>query len=103
MDYRDPVFPLQLRAFRALLDFSQGQLAELAGVSETLIYRLEKGERLGQVKKLEQLERALFQLGATFRFDGQSFGLDLGGSHAHRLIQEWKEVRRAQRMNLQDE
>lgn len=96
MAYNDPIFPLQLRGLRALLDLNQKQLADLAGVSETLVYRIEKGEPLGQVKKLEQLQAALLNLGARFSFDGQSFGIALHGPQANRLIEDWLERRRAQ-------
>ena len=102
MNYRDPIFPLQLRGLRGLLELNQKALADMAGVSETLIYRIEKGEPLGQVKKLEQLQVALLALGASISFDGESFGVVLRGPQAERLIQEWLERRRSQMEDFRD-
>lgn len=82
MDVLDPVFPIQVRAARALLGWTQKQLAFNAGVSEPFINRLERAERLGHVSKLRQLRDALDRAGVEFDTTDDGFGVMLRGPKA---------------------
>ena len=93
MDVLDPVFPLQVRAARALLGWSQKELAERAGVSEPFINRLERGERLGHADKLFDLRSALLQANVSFFSTETEFGVRLGGQAASLARAEWRERR----------
>lgn len=93
MDVLDPVFPLQVRAARALLGWSQKELAERAGVSEPFINRLERGERLGHAAKLAALRDALLEAEVGF-FSGETeFGVSLRGGAALEKRVEWRSHR----------
>ena len=101
MDPLDPIFPLQVRAARSLLEWNQTELAQRAGVSLTFVTRFERGERLGQGVKLVQLRDAL--LGAGVRFLngsndiqgglGEAFGVALGGGMAADRRRAWGDLR----------
>ena len=93
MDVLDPVFPLQVRAARALLGWSQKELAERAGVSEPFINRLERGERLGHADKLFDLRSTLLQANVSFFSTETEFGVRLGGQAASLARAEWRERR----------
>ena len=93
MDVLDPVFPLQVRAARALLGWSQKELAERAGVSEPFINRLERGERLGHADKLFDLRSTLLQANVSFISTETEFGVRLGGQAASLARAEWRERR----------
>jgi len=90
MDVLDPVFPLQVRAARALLGWSQKELAERAGVSEPFVNRLERGERLGHADKLFELRSALLQADVSFFSREAEFGVLLGGQTACLARAEWQ-------------
>ena len=83
MDPWDPVFPIQVRAARVLLGWTQKDLAAHAQVSVPFINRIERGERLGRAEKLGQLRNALLEAGieAYARPDG-TFGVELQGDAA---------------------
>jgi transcriptional regulator with XRE-family HTH domain len=94
MDVLDPVFPLQVRAARALLGWTQKQLADRAGVSELFINRLERGDRLGHARKLADLRAALLEANVSFFASETEFGVSLKGDAAQQARQEWS-VRRS--------
>ena len=64
----------QLRAARALLDLKQSEVAEMSGVSEQSIIRLEKGTGpLGiQMATLDKLQTAFRKAGIRFIGDGEA-------------------------------
>lgn len=64
----------QLRAARALLDLKQSEVAEMSGVSEQSIIRLEKGTgALGiQMATLDKLQTAFEKAGVRFIGDKEA-------------------------------
>jgi DNA-binding XRE family transcriptional regulator len=56
----------QIRAARALLDWSQPQLAERAGVSTDLISKIENGVTDGSLKTLNKIQDVLSNAGVEF-------------------------------------
>lgn len=64
----------QLRAARALLDLKQSEVAEMSGVSEQSIIRLEKGiGALGiQMATLDKLQTAFEKAGVRFIGDKEA-------------------------------
>lgn len=93
MDVLDPMFPLQVRAARSLLGWSQRELAERAGVSEPFINRLERGERLGHASKLAALRDVLLKADISFFSTDTEFGVSLGGKGAVQARQQWTALR----------
>ena len=61
-----PITPPQIRAARALLDWSQEQLAEKAGLSLSTIRDYEKERRGGEIGGLKTICRALENEGVVF-------------------------------------
>ena len=57
------VTPAQCRAARAMLDFSQGKLAEVAGVSRPVLVRFERGKGEPMPQNLAAIRRALEERG----------------------------------------
>jgi transcriptional regulator with XRE-family HTH domain len=64
--------PEQCRAARALLDWSQQQLAEAAKIGNATIRNFEAGRSTPQYATLDVLQRALESAGVIFLADGQS-------------------------------
>jgi predicted transcriptional regulator len=64
----DVVSTRQVKAARALLDWSQADLAKKSGVSEPTIWRLEAddGELGGRADTVEKIRRALEKAGVEF-------------------------------------
>ena len=60
----------QIRAGRALLDWSQSQLAEKAGLSQTGIARLENGTHKPNQSTLDKIHTAFLAAGLEFIDDG---------------------------------
>jgi predicted transcriptional regulator len=60
------ITPRQIRAARALLGWSQQQLADKAIVSLNALTRLEKGKVDSRVSTLTAIERALTKAGIEF-------------------------------------
>ena len=58
----------QIRAGRALLSWSQGELAETSGVSVTTIKRMEKGSGVAAAhhENVQRIQRALETAGVEF-------------------------------------
>lgn len=82
IDVLDPVFPIQVRAARGLLGWTQKELASFAGLSEPFVNRLERGERLGRPRQLRQLRQALVSAGVYCYATEDSFGVELRGEAA---------------------
>ncbi len=61
-----PLTPPQIRAARALLDWSQDQLAEKAAVSLSTVRDYEKERRGGEIEGLKAIRRALENDGVVF-------------------------------------
>ena len=59
----------QIRAARGLLGWSQGELADRAGLSRSAVARLELGEVEPREETVEKLHRALFRAGVRFTSD----------------------------------
>jgi predicted transcriptional regulator len=70
----------QVKAARALLDWSQADLAKASGVSEPTIWRLEAddGELGGRADTVEKISRALEKAGVEFT-NGKRPGVRLRG------------------------
>jgi transcriptional regulator with XRE-family HTH domain len=62
------LIPQQIRAARALLGWSQAQLATTAGVGEMTIKRFEteKGQASGTIASLQRIRAALEEAGVEF-------------------------------------
>jgi transcriptional regulator with XRE-family HTH domain len=62
------IYPLQIRAARALLDWSQHELAERSSVGLATIKRIEAagGELAGTAKTLFRIQNALEAAGVVF-------------------------------------
>lgn len=58
--------PSQLRAARALLNWSRSHLAKLSGISEPTLHRFENGENEPKAKTAEQLFKIFDQFGVEF-------------------------------------
>jgi transcriptional regulator with XRE-family HTH domain len=58
--------PAQCRAARALLDLTQPQLAELAGLGLSTIVDFEKGRRQVSSSAIDAVQRALRRAGVEF-------------------------------------
>lgn len=69
MDVFDPVFVVQVKAARALLGWSQKELAEKAKLSLTVISRLERGDTQGSLSTLREIYLALKHSGVSFSND----------------------------------
>lgn len=65
------ISPAQSRAGRALIDWSQGDLAKAAGVSLSTIADFERGRREPIANNLAAIRAALEQGGVTFQGDGE--------------------------------
>ena len=91
MDVLDPLFPHLVRVARTLLGWQQGELARWAGVSTAFIGRLERGERLGQARKLRQLRDALMDAGIVFEPGNDRVGVWVEGRQAERIRAEHAE------------
>jgi transcriptional regulator with XRE-family HTH domain len=63
------MMPEQCRAARALLDWSQSQLALAAGVGVSTVKLFEKGGRQPMRQNLEAMRRALEEAGVDFLGD----------------------------------
>jgi transcriptional regulator with XRE-family HTH domain len=58
--------PSQCRAGRAILDITQGQLAELAGMGLSTVVDFEKGRRRVSVEAMKAIQSALHGAGVEF-------------------------------------
>ena len=87
MDPLDPLFPHLLRTARTLLGWDQTELSVYSGVSRAFISRLERGERLGQARKLIQLRDALRNAGVAFEVADGLLEVRLEGQRAREVQQ----------------
>lgn len=62
--------PEQIRAGRAWLDWTQGELAARAGVARTAIAEYERGSRLAHPATLRAIKKAFEEGGLELLFDG---------------------------------
>lgn len=60
----------QIRAARAFLELSQGELSNLAEVGRSAIADFERGARIPHDSTLRKIEDALQSLGVELLFDG---------------------------------
>ena len=93
MDVLDPVFPVQVRAARALLGWTQKELARRATVSEPFINRLERGDRLGHAAQLTLLRDALREAGIECVATADEVTVTLRGAFAQQLRRDWQAKR----------
>ena len=70
------VLPLQVRAARALLDWTRDQLAETSGVPLRTVVRFEQGEGSPQRRTVTALRTTLEAVGVEF-LDGGAPGVRL--------------------------
>ena len=70
------ISPAQIRAARALLGLSQGELASVAGVGIATIHRIEKSDAAisGSAQTLLKLHAALEDLGIIFIPKDDNYG-----------------------------
>jgi transcriptional regulator with XRE-family HTH domain len=68
--------PQTCRAARALLDWSQPELAKRAGIGRSTVINFEKGHRATAPANADAMERALRAAGIEFQ-DGDSPGVRL--------------------------
>jgi transcriptional regulator with XRE-family HTH domain len=79
----DMITPQQSRAARALLDWSQGFLAEKAGVGIVTVRQLEAGAHVPRRATLDVIRRALESAGVEFIDEnGGGAGVRLRKRHA---------------------
>jgi len=71
------ITPRQVRAARALLGWSQQDLADKAIISLNAVTRLERGQVDPRVSTLEALERVLTRAGIEFLLDSSGEGVKL--------------------------
>jgi predicted transcriptional regulator len=76
----------QCRAARAWLNVSQDELAERAKVAKVTIALFEMDTRVPRERTLEDIRRALEDLGMSFQFDGAR-GCGISASEAARPVQ----------------
>ena len=62
----DPISAEQYRGARAMLGWSQSELAEAAGVSRTLLVEFERGARTPHRNNLDAMPRAMEAAGIEF-------------------------------------
>ncbi len=60
------ILPGQVRAARALLDWSREELSDVCGVPPRTLHRLERGEGDPQRRTVEAIRTALEQAGVVF-------------------------------------
>jgi transcriptional regulator with XRE-family HTH domain len=82
----------QCRAARAWLNISQDDLAERAKVAKVTIALFEMDDRLPRDRTLEDIRRALENLGMGFTFDGAR-GSGLTASEAAKPLQRVRRKR----------
>ena len=68
--------PAQIRAARAMLDLTQGELASRAGISKAGLINIERGQSDPKVSTLGAIRRALEAAGVEFT-DGDEPGVKL--------------------------
>jgi transcriptional regulator with XRE-family HTH domain len=84
----------QIRAARSLLEWSQGQLAKVTGLSVNAISQNERGVATPQQKNLEKIQKALEDAGVEFlpqsgvRRKDRIVEMYEGPGSAHRLIED---------------
>lgn len=66
--------PSQCRAGRALLNWSQSQLSEAAGVARATLAEFESGKRTPIANNMEGIQRALETAGVQFLEGGETAG-----------------------------
>ena len=74
----DNVNRAQIRAARALLNWSQPDLANAADVALTTIKKFESGERKPIRVIKAAIVRALEKQGVQFQYDGKQAGVSIG-------------------------
>ena len=87
MDPLDPLFPHLLRTARMLLGWDQAELSAYTGLSRAFISRLERGDRVGQARKLIQLRDALRAAGVAFEVADGYLAVRLEGQRAREVQQ----------------
>jgi len=69
LDALSVAFPLQMRAARSLLGWSQAEFARHSDISQPTINRLERGQSQGTPETLRTLEYCLASHGVRFQVD----------------------------------
>ena len=90
MDTLDPLFPLQVRAARALPAWTQQDLPNRAGVSELFVNRLERSERIAPAQKLGALRDVLLHVQIRCFSPDKEIGIAVEGVAASVLLLELK-------------
>ena len=66
------IHPAQSRAGRALINWSQSQLSEAAGVARATLAEFESGKRTPIANNLDSIRRALEAAGVIFQAEGET-------------------------------
>lgn len=92
MDYLDPALPVLMRTARSVLNWSQQELADRAGVAFNTVGRIERCETTGRAKTVKAIVDCFEQAGLTLKVDGRGFGLSIREPLAGQLRQQVREI-----------
>lgn len=83
----NPIVPAQVRAARALLDWSQDQLATAGGIAVSSVRDVEGGKRAAEAQTVSSIRRAFENEGIVFLpgSETEGFGVRTAGSRPHLL------------------
>ena len=96
MDYLDPSIPLLVKTARAVLGWSQSDLAERAGVSYNTIGTIERWESTSKASTVKKVVDAIELAGVDVSIEPDGFGWSISGVPARRL----REASRAAQVNM---
>lgn len=88
MDYLDPALPVLIRTARSVLNWSQQELADRAGVAFNTIGRIERCETTGRAKTFKAIVDCFEKAGLTVTVEGAVFGLAIRDPLASELRQQ---------------
>ena len=92
MDYLDPSMPVLIRTARSVLNWSQQELSDRAGVAFNTIGRIERCENMGRAKTIKAIVDCFEDAGLTLKADGSSFGLTIRDPLAAKVRQQVREI-----------
>ena len=88
MDYLDPALPVLIRTARSVVNWSQQELADRAGVAFNTIGRIERCETTGRAKTFKAIVDCFEQAGLTMTVEGGAFGLSIRDQLAAEMRQQ---------------
>ena len=78
MTLRNDIDRTLVRTARALLDWTQPDLAKAAGIALATLKRFEKGYRVPTDQTLAKIFKVLKTAGVAFHHDGKRLGVSIG-------------------------